>query len=609
MNRAWALMILEMAACLLLSTPTAWAADPSFDRRDDVIYGRKYGTALTMDVFTPKKDAKGIGVVFVVSGGFFSSHEAINPNFVRPLIDRGFTVFAVVHGSQPRFTVPEIIQDLNRAVRFIRRNAREFGIDPNRIGIYGGSAGGHLSLMLGTAGDKGDPGAKDPVDRESSRVQAVACFFPATDLLNFGKPGKEMIHATDHQAPFRAAFDYRELDKQSMLWVPITDAQRLREITRQISPITFVTPDDPPTLIIHGDVDKLVSLQQSELIVDQFKRNGVEAKLVVKKGAGHGWPGLDKDLVQFSDWFDQHLKKGSKESPSATRKMIPHVEGDWWQIAGNPDLGELTGEKQQPVDFTIWQAKDGIWQLWSCIRQTKSGGKTRLFYRWEGKALSDPNWTPRGIALRADPNVGETNGGLQAPHVIHHDGTFIMAYGDWQHIALATSDDGKQFRRRLNRSGTAGLFDEQPDSNTRDPMILPIGDRVYCYYTAFPGGKGAVYCRWSRGDLGDWGASRMVAFGGRAGTNPFSAECPHVVFLDGYYYMFRTQRYGQDAQTSVYRSQDPLNFGIEDDRCFVCTLPVAAPEIIQHSGEWFIATLNPNLDGIRIARLRWSPQE
>ena len=98
--------------------------------------------------------------------------------------------------------------------------------------------------MLGTAGDKGDPNGKTPVDRQSSRVQAVACFFPPADLLNYGQPGKEMLHATDHGMPFRPAFDYRELDKKTNVWVPITDTERLREITRQISPITHVSPDD-----------------------------------------------------------------------------------------------------------------------------------------------------------------------------------------------------------------------------------------------------------------------------------------------------------------------------------------------------------------------------
>jgi acetyl esterase/lipase len=605
MTRYQSSILLVTAAILISLTPIASAEDVAFNRKEDVIYGRKYGTALTMDVFTPKANPKGIGVVFVVSGGFFSSHEAISPLFVRPFIDRGFTVFAVVHGSQPRFTVPEIIQDMNRAVRFIRHHAKDYGIDPDRIGVYGGSAGGHLSLMLGMAGDKGDPNAKDPVDRESSRVQAVACFFPPTDLLNFGKPGKEMIHATDHQPPFRAAFDYRELDKQTMLWLPITDDQRLRDITRQISPITFVTPDDPPTLIIHGDLDTLVPLQQSDVIVDKLTKTGVEVKVVVKKGAGHGWVGLDKDLSQFAEWFDQHLSKGR----AAARGLIPRIDGNWWQIAGNPDLGTLTGEKQQPVDFAVWQAKDGTWQLWSCIRQTKCGGKTRLFYHWEGKALTDADWKPSGIAMKANPDVGETNGGLQAPHVIRRDGNFLMFYGDWQHIAVAASEDGKTFDRHLNRAGTVGLFDEGPGSNTRDPMVLPLGDRLHCYYTAFPGGKGAVYCRTSGGGLADWGASKIVAFGGQAGSNPFSAECPHVVYLNGSYYLFRTQRYGEDAQTSVYRSQDPLDFGIEDDRYFVGTLPVAAPEIIRDGGKWFIAALNPRLDGIRIARLRWAPQE
>ena len=230
MNRVRTRTILGLLAALSLTTSLIAADDPPFDRKEDVIYGRKYGTALTMDVFTPRKDAKGVGVILVVSGGFFSSHEAIQTAFIRPLTDRGYTVFAVVHGSQPHFTVPEIIQDMNRAVRFIRHHAKEYSIDPARLGVCGASAGGHLSLMLGTAGDAGKPDAKDPVDRESSRVQAVACFFPPTDFLNYGKAGNRKIHAIDHDPPFRAAFDYRELDPKSRIWVPITDETRLEKI-------------------------------------------------------------------------------------------------------------------------------------------------------------------------------------------------------------------------------------------------------------------------------------------------------------------------------------------------------------------------------------------
>ena len=204
---------------------------------------------------------------------------------------------------------------MNRAVRFIRHHADDYGIDPDRIGVTGASAGGHLSLMLGTAGDEGDPDARDPVDRESSRVQAVACFFPPTDFLNFGGPGQEKLHARDHQKPFRPAFDYYERDEETNLLEPITDEDRLREITADISPITHVSPDDPPTLIIHGDRDELVPLQQSEAMVEALEEAGVEAKLVVKEGAGHGWPTMAEDLETFADWFDEHLEAPEGERP------------------------------------------------------------------------------------------------------------------------------------------------------------------------------------------------------------------------------------------------------------------------------------------------------
>ncbi len=292
---------------------TSRAAEPTgYTRREDVIYGRKYGTALTMDVFKPRAGANGAGVILVVSGGFYSSHEAVNAAFARPLLNRGYTVFAVVHGSQPRYTIPEIVEDMNRAVRFIRYHARDYGIEPDRIGVTGASAGGHLSLMLGTAGKAGDPSANDPVDRESSRVQAVACFFPPTDFLNYGEAGHALIRPGDHAPPFRAAFDYRELDKASMMWVPITDSEKLLTLTRAISPAYQVSPDDAPTLIIHGDADKLVPLQQSTLIVDKLKAAGVENKLVVKPGAGHGWLTMAADMETIADWFDAHLKPSEK---------------------------------------------------------------------------------------------------------------------------------------------------------------------------------------------------------------------------------------------------------------------------------------------------------
>jgi acetyl esterase/lipase len=299
--------LLALIATLAILSPVL-AEQPAVSRKADVIYGRKDGLALTLDVFTPQ-NPNGAAVVVVVSGGYRSAHEMIRPEFYRTLLNRGYTIFAVVHGSQPRYQVPEIVKDMNRAVRFIRHHAKDYGIDPNRIGITGGSSGGNLALMVGTAGDAGNPAALDVVDRESSRVQAVACFFPPTDWLNWGQPGQELIGAMAHQAPYRGAFDYREMDPDKRTMERVTDPKKLREITRSTSPIYFISKETPPTLICHGDADNLVPLYQSETFIAKLKAAGVTADLVVKKGAGHGWQGMDKDAERFADWFDQHLLK------------------------------------------------------------------------------------------------------------------------------------------------------------------------------------------------------------------------------------------------------------------------------------------------------------
>jgi predicted amidohydrolase len=170
-------------------------------------------------------------------------------------------------------------------------------------------------------------------------VQAVACFFPPTDLLNWGESGKALIRATDHAPPFRAAFDYRELDKASMLWVPITDEGCLRQIAREISPITHVSADDPPTLILHGDADKLVPLQQSQEIVEALQKAGVKALLVVKEGAGHGWPAMVNDMGAFADWFDGHLKN---REPNTLRNPVSQSPSPLPEPWSHKDIGDVS---------------------------------------------------------------------------------------------------------------------------------------------------------------------------------------------------------------------------------------------------------------------------
>jgi hypothetical protein len=289
----------------------------------------------------------------------------------------------------------------------------------------------------------------------------------------------------------------------------------------------------------------------------------------------------------------------------APAPVVPVIESPWWRVTGSPDLGALSSPEQQTVDFAIWPAGDGSWQIWECIRGTREPGYARVFYHWQGAHLTDTDWTPLGIALHADPSVGETVGGLQAPFVLPFGGGWRMFYGDWEHICQARSDDGKSFVRELTDAGTSGMFSEGAGAQTRDPMVLALGDGRYILYdSAYPGGVDRVYARTST-DLQTWSEPRVVAAGGAAGDGPYSAECPFVVARAGWYFLFRTQRYGADAQTRVYRSPDPLDFGVDDDRYLVTLLPVAAPEIVTVGDATYIAALRPGLDGIQIARLAW----
>jgi len=224
--------------------------------------------------------------------------------------------------------------------------------------------------------------------------------------------------------------------------------------------------------------------------------------------------------------------------------------------------------------------------------------------------LTQEHWTPKGVAMEAETDLGETEGGLQAPHVIKEDGAYCMFYGDFVRICLARSRDGKSFERVLGRNGQPDLF-SGPYRGSRDAMVLKIHGVYHCYYTghrehARP--EAAVFCRTSS-DLHDWSDSVVVSCGGAANGHKSwfggDCECPFVVERNGRFCLFRNQRYRSGQLNTQYCSPDPLDFGVDDDRFCVGTLPVAAPEIIEHAGRHYIAALMPDLDGIRIAPLDW----
>ena len=275
-----------------------WYFHPSIQRTDGVAYGRRGRHPLALDVLRPTKP-NGRGVLLLVSGGWKSAEPGSLAVWIAaPLLRHGYTVFAIYHVSQPEATVMEIIEDMHRAVRFVRHHAGDYGIDPQRLGVTGGSAGGHLSLMLATRGGPGLTDAADPVDRESSAVQAVAVFFPVTDLLNLGRSTENPGDGGPPRS-FRAAFGPQSTNMA--VW---------KVIGREASPIYFVTTNQPPVLIHHGDADTLVPLEQSQWFQARARQAAREVKLVVQAGGKHGWLTMPLDIIQFADWFDEHLLPG-----------------------------------------------------------------------------------------------------------------------------------------------------------------------------------------------------------------------------------------------------------------------------------------------------------
>ena len=248
----------------------------------DVVYGHKDGMALTYDVYRPASP-NGAAVLFMVSGGWVSRWAPPEQftGLFSPLLDKGYTVYSVRHGSSPRYKVPEAYADVTRALRHVKANAETYDIDPERIGVFGYSAGGHLSLMLGTTADSGNPESTDPVEKIPSGVKAVVAFFPPVDLQPIVGPNDR----------------FPALDFDS-------------ELADDVSPLLHVTEDDPPTLLLHGDMDELVPLSNSERMHAALKEQGVATDMIVFEGEGHGFQkpeARNRSVEALTAWFEEHL--------------------------------------------------------------------------------------------------------------------------------------------------------------------------------------------------------------------------------------------------------------------------------------------------------------
>lgn len=297
--------------CSFLFCLNAFTQDTAAYTQQEVIYGRKDGTALTMLVLTPAK-SNNRGIVNTVSGNWVSSFSRTERwiTVAQPYLKRGYTVFNVVHGSQPRYAIADATADIKRAVQFIRFNAKAYNINPDYIGITGASSGGHLSLLAGLADNAGNPDAKDPVEKLSGKVQAVACFFPPTDFLNWGITGVNPVQqkAFLQMMGVLGAFTFTRFDSAKKIYAEITDTAKIMALAKALSPAQLVTADDAPVFIWHGDADNVVPLQQSEVLKKKMEAANIPFVLKIKPGGRHGWESMSKEEEDFADWFDKYLK-------------------------------------------------------------------------------------------------------------------------------------------------------------------------------------------------------------------------------------------------------------------------------------------------------------
>ncbi len=295
-----------LATCLIL-TGACSVAEPRIDKNQ--VYGMYSGLALTMDVYYPESP-NGYGIVFI-SGSGWTRELSLDATpltqtgqelvYAVPLAEAGYTVFNINHRAAPRFRYPAPVEDAQRAVRYIRHNAADFNIDPDRIGAMGGSSGAHLSTMLALMDGDGDPEDPSRINRESAKVQAAVVRATPSDLRD------------DAGAPL---FGYRGNAGR-----PGTVEARL---LAEASPITYVSSDDPPILMTHGDADEVVPFEWSENLLAALTDAGVPSELIAVAGGGHGPrfeytevvdgqrvrkipDGAPDYIAAMIDWFDRYL--------------------------------------------------------------------------------------------------------------------------------------------------------------------------------------------------------------------------------------------------------------------------------------------------------------
>ena len=299
-------MATSTAAAVATSTPIAAIPTPATDARragqrgdsatagevlKDVTYCTNGGSDQKMDIYLPEA-GNGAAIMFIHGGGWSSGSKSGGSGLemIPELVSRGYVVVSIDYRLAPQNKFPAQMEDVTCAVLYLKRNADDYEIDPERIGAYGGSAGGHLAALLGTTGGHG---YEQGISAEDAEVAAIVDLFgPADFTIDFA--GSRSI----------AQSVFGTTDRTSKALI-------------QASPVTHVTPDDPPFLIIHGELDDLVPISQSETLLAALLAAGVEAELVRVENGAHGFaskggaisPTRREITALVADFFDGHIGK------------------------------------------------------------------------------------------------------------------------------------------------------------------------------------------------------------------------------------------------------------------------------------------------------------
>jgi acetyl esterase/lipase len=276
-----------------LMAASARAADLPYTQTKNLVYAEVDGIGLVLDVFAPTGASNGLALVDVASGAFYSDRGKIEDHRRARMYDifcgKGYTVFAVRPGSITKFSLGEMAKNMKDGVKWVKDHAGEYKVDPDRLGICGASAGGHLaSLTAVTADDK-------------LALKACGVFFPPTDFLDY------------HGVKVDDTTDLAKVDRLIRFAYPAgknpASASELAAKLKEISPALCVTAKAPPFLIIHGDADPLVPLDQSKKLVAALEGAGVPVELIIKAGGAHPWPTIHEEVQVMADWFDKQLVK------------------------------------------------------------------------------------------------------------------------------------------------------------------------------------------------------------------------------------------------------------------------------------------------------------